>query len=134
MLGLRLVIGLLTFQIAMFKLFIDGLEAQLVWYKALTRWFPDWVLRATNVYAAVFELIGGTLVILGLKRDWGLWMILSVLVVVTFGHGMEAAVWDINQMVFRLAMVVALLLLPPEWDLLRLDHAARLRRGAPRHQ
>ncbi|MCW3838287.1 DoxX family protein [Sphingomonas canadensis] len=119
--GLRMMIGLLSFQLAMFKLFIDGLEWNMQWFEKLRVWFPDWVLRATNIYAAVFELVGGALLILGLKRDWGLYMILSVLVVVTFGHGMEAAGWDIQQAVFRMAMVVALLLLPAEWDVLRLD-------------
>lgn len=129
LLGLRLVIGCLSAQIGMFKLFIEGLEFQLQWFAALAAWFPDWVLRATNIYAAVVEFGAGLLLIAGFKRDWALWAILSVLVVVNFGHGLEAAVWDVHQLVFRLAMIVALLVLPAEWDSLRLD--TLLARRAP---
>ncbi|MBL8551255.1 MAG: DoxX family protein [Hyphomonadaceae bacterium] len=125
MLGLRLVIGLLSAQIAMHKIFLDGLESQMRWFQDLAVYFPDWFLRATNIYCAVVELVAGVMLILGLKRDWALYAILSVLVIVTFGHGMERAVWDIQQMVARLAMVVTLLLLPADWDVLRLDWLMR---------
>ena len=120
-LGLRLVIGLLSFQIAMHKVFILGLESQLRWFQDLAAYFPDWVLRGTNIYCAAVELVAGAMLILGFKRDWALYAILSVLVIVTFGHGMEREVWDIQQMVFRLAMIVTLLLLPADWDVIRLD-------------
>ncbi|HEX7709968.1 MAG TPA: DoxX family protein [Sphingomonadaceae bacterium] len=119
--GLRVVIGCLSAQIGMFKLFIDGLQAQMVWFEKLSGWFPQWLLWSTNVYAAVVEFVGGLMLVFGIKRDWALAGILSVLVIVNFGHGFEGAVWDIQQLVFRLAMIVALLLLPEEWDVLRVD-------------
>jgi uncharacterized membrane protein YphA (DoxX/SURF4 family) len=121
LLGMRLVIGFLSAEIAMHKLFIEGLASQMRWFEQLAAWFPDWVLWSTNVYCAVVELVGGILLVLGLGRDLALWAILSVLVIVTFGHGLEAAVWDIQQMIFRLALVIGLLLLPADWDTLRLD-------------
>jgi len=119
--GLRVVIGCLSAQIGMFKLFIDGLQAQMVWFEKLSGWFPQWLLWGTNIYAAVVEFAAGLMLVLGIKRDWALWAILSVLVIVNFGHGFQGAVWDIQQLVFRLAMIIALLLLPAEWDVLRLD-------------
>ena len=128
-LGLRLVIGLLSFQIAMHKIFIAGLESEMQWFRDLAIYFPDWVLWGTNVYCAVIELVGGAMLILGLRRDWALYAILSVLVIVTFGHGMEHEVWDIQQMVFRLAMIVALLFVPAEWDVLRLDTLLRSKKS-----
>jgi uncharacterized membrane protein YphA (DoxX/SURF4 family) len=120
--GLRWIIGFLSAQIGMQKIFIEGLEAQMRWFKALEEWFPLWVLQVTNVYAAGVELVAGTMLVLGFKRDWALWAILSVLVIVTFGHGLEAAVWDLHQTVFRLSMVITLLLLPAEWDRYRIDY------------
>jgi len=135
LLGVRLVIGCLSFQIGMFKLFIDGLPAQMRWFGALEAWFPMWVLWSTNVYAAVVEFAAGLMLVFGIARDQALWAILSVLVIVNFGHGLEAAVWDIQQLVFRLAMVALLLLLPAEWDWLRVDQLwQRTRKGAPRKE
>lgn len=121
LLGVRLVIGCLSAQIAMFKLFIEGLPSQMKWFEALQAWFPTWVLWSTNVYAAVVEFVAGLMLVVGFKRDWALWGIMSVLVIVNFGHGLEAAVWDNQQLVFRLGMISLLLLLPEDWDLLRLD-------------
>lgn len=124
LLGVRLIIGCLSAQIGMFKLFIDGLADQMQWFERLEAWFPMWVLWGTNIYAAVVEFVAGLLLIFGIKRDWALWAILSVLVIVNFGHGLEAAAWDIQQLVFRTAMIGALLLLPEEWDVLRLERLA----------
>jgi len=121
LLAVRLVIACLSFQIGMFKLFIDGLGAQMRWFEALAAWFPRWLLWSTNVYAAVIEFAAGLLLLIGFRRDWALWALLSVLVIVNFGHGLEAAVWDIQQLVFRLGLIGVLLLLPAEWDYLRLD-------------
>lgn len=121
LLGVRVIIGCLSFQLGMFKLFIDGLPSQMKWFETLEVWFPMWLLWGTNIYAAVVEFVAGLMVVFGIKRDWALWAILSVLVIVNFGHGLEAAAWDIQQLVFRTAMIVALLILPAEWDVLRLD-------------
>lgn len=122
LLGLRLIIGFLSAQIAMFKLFIDGLGSQMQWFEAQAAWgFPSWFLWGTNIYCAVVELLGGLMLVLGLGRDIALWAILSVLVIVTFGHGLEGAVWDIEQMIFRLALISLLLLLPAAWDRIRID-------------
>jgi putative oxidoreductase len=129
LLGVRLVIGCLSWQIGMHKLFIDGLQSQMRWFEALNAWFPTWLLWATNIYAAAVEFIAGLMLVIGIKRDWALWAILSVLVIVNFGHGLEAAVWDIQQLVFRLSMVAMLLLLPSEWDALQLEKIGALRRG-----
>ena len=127
-LGLRLVIGFLSFQIAMHKIFMNGLASEMRWFHDLAAFFPDWVLWGTNIYCAAIELVGGAMLILGIGRDWALYAILSVLVIVTFGHGMEHEVWDIQQMMFRLSMVVTLLLLPAEWDVLRLEALLRPRK------
>lgn len=116
----RLVIGVLSMLIGFHKIFLTGLEAELRWFQDLRAWFPDAVLRATNIYCAVVELIAGAMICLGLLRDQALYAIGSVLVIVTVGHSLEHEVWDIQQMIFRLALVLLLLLLPAEWDVVRL--------------
>lgn len=119
--GARLVIGCLSAEIGMHKLFINGLASEMQWFQALHAWFPMWLLWGTNIYCAVVEFLGGLMLISGIKRDWALWAILSVLVIVNFGHGLEHEVWDIQQLVFRAGFLLLLLLLPAEWDVVRLE-------------
>ena len=121
LLGARLIIGCLSFQIGMHKLFINGLGAEMQWFQALHAFFPMWLLWGTNIYCAVVEFVGGLLLVFGIKRDWALWAILSVLVIVNFGHGLEHEVWDIQQLVFRTGFLLLLLLLPASWDVVRLE-------------
>jgi uncharacterized membrane protein YphA (DoxX/SURF4 family) len=128
MLGVRLVIGTLSMLLGYHKIFTEGLDAQFKWFVDLELWFPIPVLVFVNYYAAYVELIAGLLVFIGLFRDWALYLILSVLVVVTIGHSLEHTVWDIQQLIFRLAAVVTLLLAPCGWDMLRADSLFRLTR------
>jgi len=120
-LGLRLIIATLSTLLGYHKIFVLGLDDQFKWFVELERWFPIFILWAVNYYAAFAELICGSLLFLGLFRDISLYLILSVLVIVTIGHSLEAAVWDLHQMVFRTMALVTLLLLPAEWDKLRAD-------------
>jgi len=121
LLGVRLIIATLSMLLGYHKIFVLGLEDQFKWFAALEQWFPVPILWAVNYYAAWVELIGGALLFVGLLRDVALYLILSVLVIVTIGHSLESAVWDVQQMVFRTMALVVLLLLPPQWDMLRAD-------------
>lgn len=120
-LALRLVIGILTMMLAYHKIFVTGLGEELKWFVQLEKWFPSEFLMGVNIYAAVVELICGFLLCIGWKRDIAGFAILSVLVIVTFGHSLESEVWDIQQMVFRLSLLSAVLLLPADWDIFRID-------------
>ncbi|MBN8829132.1 MAG: hypothetical protein J0G94_00540 [Sphingomonadales bacterium] len=121
MLGMRLIIATLTMMIGYHKIVTEGLEAQMQWFVKLEAWFPHWVLVATNHYAAYVEMLAGFLLFIGLFRDQAIYLVLSVLVIVTIGHSLEATVWDIQQMAFRTAALATLLLAPAQWDLLRID-------------
>ena len=125
--ALRVTIGILSMMLAWHKIFVTGLAQEMKWFADLGQWFPNEVLWAVNIYAAVVELIGGFLLCIGFKRDWAAWGILSVLVIVTFGHSLEAEVWDIQQMVFRLGLLCAFLMAPSAWDVLRLETVGKAR-------
>jgi putative oxidoreductase len=120
-LGVRLAIGLLSFELGVHKIFVSGLDATQRFFEPFRVWFPEWLLWGVNVYTSGVELVGGAMLLLGLKRDWALYAIGSVLLIAAFGHGLERAVWDIQQMVFRLGLIATLLFLPAEWDVVRLD-------------
>jgi len=121
LLALRLTIGALSMFIGVYKIFVTGLENEFQWFQDLKQWFPTWLLWSVNVYAAYVELICGALLIVGLFRDYAIYLILSVLVIVTFGHSIEHEVWDVHQLFWRMTMLLPLLLLPAHWDPLRLD-------------
>jgi len=132
LLATRLIIATLTMMIGYHKIVTEGLAAQMQWFAMLEAWFPHWVLVAVNYYAAYVELCAGALLFVGLLRDQAIYLILSVLVIVTIGHSLEATVWDIEQMAFRTIALVTLLLAPAAWDRLRLDALLQRRgNGAP---
>ena len=83
---------------------------------------PDFLILGTAYYTSYMELIGGVLLVIGLKRDWALYGLASVLVVVTFGHGLAQPIWDMSQVMYRAILLVSLLLLPKQWDIFALDN------------
>ncbi|WP_298416866.1 DoxX family protein [uncultured Kordia sp.] len=82
---------------------------------------PDFLLYATAYYTSYIEFLGGALLIIGLKRDYTLYALASVLIIVTFGHGLVEPIWDLSQVMYRAILLLTLLLLPKEWDQYRLD-------------
>ena len=83
---------------------------------------PEFLLQATAYYTSYIELIGGLLLVIGLARDYVLYALASVLVIVTFGHGLSEPIWDLSHVMYRLILLVALLLLPKAWDRFSVDY------------
>lgn len=83
---------------------------------------PIWLLKLTAYYTSYAELIGGGLLILGLFRNFALYLLASVLLIVSFGHGMMMPIWDLQHVLFRAILLIPLLLLPEEWDKWQLQH------------
>ena len=82
---------------------------------------PDYITHATAYYTSYIELIGGLLLVLGFKRDYALYALASVLIIVTFGHGLAEPIWDISHVIYRAILLIALLIIPKEWDRYSLD-------------
>ncbi len=83
--------------------------------------FPDYITHATAYYTSYIELIGGLLLVLGFKRDYALYALASVLLIVTFGHGLAEPIWDMSHVMYRAILLIALLIIPKEWDRYSLD-------------
>jgi len=83
---------------------------------------PDWVTYITAYYTSYVELIAGLMLIIGLKRDWAMYALASVLVIVTFGHGLAEPIWNLSHVMYRAILLVTILLIPKEWDKFSLDH------------
>ena len=124
-LTLRMVLGLIFLMQGFGKVFTWGVEnvfKQDFFYGAYKDLLPDYLIYGTAYYTSYVELIGGFLLVIGLKSNYALYALASVLIVVTFGHGLAEPIWGLSHVVFRTVLLVALLLLPKEWDRFSVDH------------
>ncbi|EDP98307.1 DoxX family membrane protein [Kordia algicida OT-1] len=119
----RLLLGFIFFFQGFGKIFkfgVDNVYQNLfaITYKGV---LPDFLLLATAYYTSYVEFLGGLLLIIGLKRDYTLYALASVLIIVTFGHGLVEPIWDLSHVMYRAILLLTLLLLPKEWDHYRVD-------------
>ena len=103
------------------------------------RWFvdpyadtflPPWALWAVGVAIPFAELVGGALLLIGWRvREAGIALGL-VLLIVTFGHLLKEPLYEFHTHVIpRLALLVFVLMIPPESDRFSLDALLARRRG-----
>jgi hypothetical protein len=91
---------------------------------------PTWSLWAVGFTIPFVEFAGGALVLLGWQRTVAYASLGAVLVTVTFGHLLHDSLYPFHEHVIpRLALLVLLLLLPPEADGFALDEFLRRRRS-----
>lgn len=122
-LTIRLILGFIFFFQGFGKVFKFGLDAvyKNFFQSSYSELLPDFLLLFTAYYTSIIELIGGFLLIIGFKRDITLYFLASVLVIVTFGHGLKEPIWDLSHVMYRTILLVSLLLIPKEYDLFSVD-------------
>lgn len=123
-LTLRLLLGFIFLMQGYGKVFtytVDGIYKMGFSTEAYAN-FPDFLLLGTAYYTSYVELLAGLLLVLGLKRDYALYALASVLVIVTFGHGYAEPIWDLSNVIYRSILLIALLLLPSQWDRFSIDY------------
>jgi uncharacterized membrane protein YphA (DoxX/SURF4 family) len=121
----RLILGFIFLMQGYGKVFTWGVEKVYLmdfFHDTFKDLLPDVIIYTTAYYTSYVELIGGFLLVIGFKRDYALYALASVLVIVTFGHGLADPIWDLSHVMYRTVLLVTLLLLPPEWDLFTIDH------------
>ena len=122
---LRLILGFIFLMQGFGKVFKWGVENVYqmdFFYGRYKDLLPNFIIHATAYYTSYIELIAGLLLVLGLKRDYALYALASVLVIVTFGHGLADPVWDLSHVLYRTILLVTLLILPREWDQFSIDN------------
>ncbi|MBN4061910.1 MAG: hypothetical protein COA57_00415 [Flavobacteriales bacterium] len=82
---------------------------------------PVFVVKFAAWHTSFGELICGFLLIIGLFRYVSYYILASILLIISFGHGLTSPIWDLQHVFFRTALLVPLLLLPKEWDKWSLD-------------
>ncbi|WMX12546.1 DoxX family protein [Aureispira sp. CCB-E] len=123
-LTLRLLLGFIFLMQGYGKVFtytVDGIY-QMAFATQAYASIPKFLLLGTAYYTSYVELIGGLLLVIGLKRDYALYALASVLVLVTFGHGYAEPIWDLSHVMYRAILLIALLLLPSQWDRFSIDY------------
>ena len=123
-LTIRLLLGFIFFFQGFGKVFKFGLNNVYTNFfkKGYGDLLPDFLLIFTSYFTSLAELICGFLLIIGLKRDIALYILASVLVIVTFGHGLKDPIWDASDVMYRAILLVSLLLLPKKLDVFSIDN------------
>src|SRR5438309_2420089 len=121
----RLVLGLIFFMAGVWKVFQLGPlnHARKYFLPFADTFLPVWSLWTTGVVIPFVELIGGALVILGLRTREALIALGFVLAIVTFGHLLKEPLYEFHTHVIpRLALLLFVLMLPRAEDRFSLDH------------
>ena len=121
----RLVLGLIFFMAGVYKVFQQGpIEHARQWFLPYADTFlPVWSLWAMGMAIPFVELIGGAMIIIGLRTRDALVALGFVLAVVTFGHLLKEPLYEFHTHVIpRLALLLFILLLPREADRFSIDH------------
>ncbi|SRR6266446_9807874 len=128
----RLVLGLIFFMAGVWKVFQLGPlnHARKYFLPFSDTFLPVWSLWATGVVIPFVELIGGALVILGLRTREALIALGFVLAIVTFGHLLKEPLYEFHTHVIpRLALLLFVFMLPSEDDRFSADHLIARKKG-----
>lgn len=133
----RLVLGLIFFMAGVSKVFQLGpLEHARKYFLPFADTFlPVWSLWLVGVTIPLIELIGGALILLGLRKRDALIALGFVLVIVTFGHLLREPLYDLTGHVIpRLALLLFVLWCPREHDRFSFDYLLAQRKAGPSDQ
>jgi uncharacterized membrane protein YphA (DoxX/SURF4 family) len=89
-------------------------------FRPLETVFPKGLLMGVLYFTTGVELLAGVCLVLGIFRNWALYLLGAVILIVSFGHGIDSPIWDLVHVMPRAILIGALLLLPENWDNWRL--------------
>ena len=123
-LTLRLLLGFIFFFQGFGKVFKFGLNAvyQNFFASTYADVLPAFLLQFTAYYTSIIEFVCGAMLIIGFKRDLALYALASVLIIVTFGHGLVEPIWDLSHVMYRTILLTTLLLLDKNLDIFSIDY------------
>ena len=83
---------------------------------------PTFLIKFTAYFTSYGELIGGLLLILGLFRKQAYLILAAILLIVSFGHGLQSPIWDLQNVFVRAVFLVFLMMIPMKADTFSLDN------------
>jgi uncharacterized membrane protein YphA (DoxX/SURF4 family) len=114
---LRCLLGVIFLMQGYGKIFTIGIsKLYSMFFSVYETMLPKWLLFCTVYCTSYIELLGGSLLIIGLLRKQMLYLLAINLLIVSFGHGLLEPIWDLQHVFPRALLLAALLLLPQDWD------------------
>ncbi len=114
---LRVLLGLLFLMSGYGKIFTWGMDQVYSSFRPYEEtWLPKFLIDFAAYFTTYTEFIAGFLLVIGLFRNYALYALGAVLLIVSYGHGLTFPIWDLGHVFPRVVLLVALLLLPEEWD------------------
>jgi len=83
---------------------------------------PAGALKFSVYVSGLIELIGGVMLFVGFQRDLALYVLSSEMIFVTIAFCLIQPMWDMRYFFPRFAFLIALLILPADWDKFSIDH------------
>ncbi len=123
----RLLFGIIFFWQGYGKLFkwtiTEVYESSFKSYEST--FLPYFLLNFTAYFTSIGELFFGVLVIFGLLRTYAYYGLAIILLIVSFGHGLQTPLWDLQHVFIRTVFLVFLMLMFDK-DKITLDHFLKL--------
>lgn len=119
----RLLLGLILFWQGFGKVFNMGVENLYNGgFKAYEETFlPTFIIKFTAYFTSYGEFIFGALLLLGLFRKYTYYGIGLILLIVSFGHGLQTPIWDTQHVLVR-SIFLVFIAMTFDKDTIALDH------------
>ena len=83
---------------------------------------PTFILKFAAYFTSYAEFVCGFLLILGVFRKQNYYILGTVLLIVSFGHGLQSPIWDLQHVMYRSILLIFLMMVPLKRDKFSLDH------------
>lgn len=124
----RVLLGIIFMMQGVGKVFTWGLEGVYNSFKPYEETFlPKFLVVFSAYYTSYVELIGGALLVIGLFKNYALYALASVLLIVSFGHGLTSPIWNLNDVMWRALLLIFLLVIPKEWDKWQIERVVKFK-------
>jgi len=120
----RELLGILFLFQAIDKIFAVGIKSEIEAIEPAYQKIklPHFLIQLVAYFTSYAELIGGTLLILGVFKYAALYLLGIDLLVVAFGMSLINPVWKMDLFLPRFALLIFLLIYPANHDLITLQH------------
>lgn len=124
----RVLLGIIFMMQGIGKVFTWGLDGVYNSFKPYEDTFlPKFLVVFSAYYTSYVELIGGALLVIGLFKNYALYALASVLLIVSFGHGLTSPIWNLNDVMWRALLLIFLLAIPKEWDKWQIERVVKFK-------